>query len=76
MLAGTAVLIAVGIAVFASRENPAPETQPTVEQDADAKPSTNEAPVASEQIPQYNRDGFVPPPSDATGSSPPAAPKQ
>ena len=72
IIAGTLAAAGIGILLFKSNETAAPQAPAAKTQDADRSADT--APTQIEQVPRQTQEVFMPPPSDATGRSPPSAP--
>ena len=70
--AGALAVAGIGIVVFKRNETAAPQTPAAKAQDADRSADT--APTQIEQVPRQTQEAFTPPPSDATGRSPPSMP--
>jgi hypothetical protein len=72
IVAGALAVGAIGILLFKSNETAAPQAPAAKAQDVDRAADT--APTQIEQAPRQTQEVFVPPPSDATGRSPPVPP--
>lgn len=72
IVAGALAIAGVGIVLFKKNETPAPPAAAT--QDPNADRSVDTAPAQIEQAPRQTQEVFMPPPSNASGMSPPPAP--
>lgn len=72
IVAGALAVAGIGIVLFKKNESAAPPAAAT--QDAAADRSVDTSPAQIEQVPRQTQEAFTPPPSDATGRSPPSMP--
>ena len=74
IVAGALAAAGVGFFVFKKNETAAPQTSGPKAQDRDTERSADTSATQIEQVPRQSQDVFMPPASNATGSSPPPAP--
>lgn len=72
IVAGALAVAGIGIVLLKKNETVAPPA--VTKQDANADRSVDTSPAQIEQAPRQSQEVFMPPPSDASGRSPPSAP--